>query len=315
MDLADVKEIIDCLPKGKTRFYYFKDRYALLLLSLIVDGETSKKSLRRSSFSNLLDKELVKEAIKRSRGSRLSAETFEGFWPSRYECYFLTLGIWGSKRGYWQQTSRPGYNLVLQLNFSSAHDEPYRKLIDPEDERPFSFYSHPIARNSMHTLAWSRLDIDLRRGEALIEELQTDWIRDALDARRRAIRASDTIDFYGVEMQKDRVIRYVDSVLHRHQETWDEAMLSATIWFLRKELGVRTIFYHTYESGARLKGISVRLPPRSVYSRLPKRFCFKPTDERPAFLPARARASRANPRYDSARFSLLDFEASRLHSH
>lgn len=309
MKLADAKEIIQCLPKGKSRFYYFKDRYALLLLSLFIQGETSKSALKRSSLSKLLDKDVVKRAIKQSSCSALSAETFNGLWPARYECYFLTLGVWGSKYDHWTQTSRPGFNLVLQLNFSSAHDEPFRKWIDPEGERPFSNYDHPISRGPMHTLAWARIDIDLMHGEALIEELQTDWIRDALWARRRAVHARDTIWFYGTEMQKDRVIRYVDTVLSLHEAVWDEAMLSATIWFLRKELGISTVFFHTYESGARLKRISFRLPPRSVYSRLPRRFCFRATERRPNFLPEKARPSRSNRRYDSARFSVLDFNS------
>ncbi|MEM7503978.1 MAG: hypothetical protein AAF417_18190 [Pseudomonadota bacterium] len=159
----------------------------------------------------------------------------------------------------------------------------------------------------MNTLAWARLDIDLERGEALIEEIQTDWIRKALFARRRALRARNMFRVFGVPMQKHRVIRYVDSTLRRHEETWDEAMLSATIWFLRRELGIKTIYYHTYESGARIKNISFRLPPRSIYSKLPKRFCFRATDQRPGFLPGKVRPARANKRYDNARFSVLEF--------
>ena len=312
MQLAEVQEIIESLPKGKTPFYYFKDRYALLLLQLAIDGETTKSALKQSRFAKLLDKEIVRDCLRLARSSSLSADTFATYWPTRYECYFLTLGTWGSKYGDWNQTSRPGYNLVLQLNFSTKHDEPYRKLIDPEEERPFEFWGHPVSQGPMHTLAWSRLDIDLQGGEALVEELQSDWIRDAEYARRRAIDATDNIDFYGTEMQKDRVIRYVDSVLRQHQETWDEAMLSASIWFLRQELGVKSIYYHTHESGARLKKIWSRLPPRSVYSRLPRRFCFSETKKRPSFLPPRARPARANPRYDNARFSLLDFHSNSI---
>ena len=307
MQLAEAREIIECLPKGKTRFYYFKDRYALLLLSLLVSGRTSKQSLRTSSFSNLLNKAVVKTALERNRTKHLSPQTFEAVWPKYYECYFLSLGLWGAKRGNWHQTSRPGYNLVLRLNFSSSHDVPYKKLIDPEGKNPFSYFCHPIDRSGMHTLAWSRLDIDLTKGEALIEEIQTDWIRDALTAKRYADRAQETIQFYGIEMRADHVIRYVESVLEQHHKTWDEAMLAATVWFLRKELGVRTIYYHTHESGARLKNIHGCLPPRSVYTRLPRRFCFKPTAQRPSFIPGRARPARANRRYDRASFLKLDF--------
>ncbi|MEM8814499.1 MAG: hypothetical protein AAGE85_01665 [Pseudomonadota bacterium] len=306
MQLADAREIIECLPKSKTRFYYFKDRYALLLLRLAIAGGTSKKALQQSRFAKLLDKEVVKEAIRLARGKPLSGAAFDAYWPARYECYFLTLGVWGSRYGGWEQTSRPGYNLVLQLNFPSEHNEAYRKLVDPEGDRPFEYYGHPIAQAPMHTLAWSRLDIDLASGEALIEEVQTDWIREAQWARRAAVQAKDSFEFYGTEMNRDRVIRYVDSVLRRHEETWDEAMLSATLRFLREELGVRSIFYHTHESGARLKRIQVRLPPRSVYTQLPRRFCFEETTERPGFLPPRSRPARARPRYDNARFSLLE---------
>ena len=306
MHLANVKEIIECLPKSKTRFYYFKDRYALILLRLAVDEQTTKKELLRSRFAKLLSKNVVKESLSLGRGAEITSQTFDAYWPSRYECYFLTLGLWGSNSRYWDQTSRRGYNLVLQLNFTSKHDEPYRKLIDPDEEYPFEYEGHPIASGSQRTLAWSRLDVDLCKGEALIEEIQTDWIRDALAARRRALNAKDTICFYGTTMHRDRVIRYVDSVLRQHEETWDEAMLSATIHFLSEVLGIKTIYYHTYESGARLKHIQFRLPPRSIYSRLPKRFCFSETDRRPRFLPGKARPARANPRLDNARFMLLE---------
>lgn len=312
MRLDDAREIIECLPRGKTRFYYFKDRYALVLLSLLNADLISKHALRKSCFASLLDKPIVKSVLEQNQGKQLSAQTFETFWPRQYECYFLSLGLWGAKHGDWHQTSRPGHNLVLRLNFSSAHDVHYKKLIDPDAKNPFSCFYHPIDTSGLHTLAWSRLDIDLKNGEALVEEVQTDWIRDALAAKRRATRAETSMSFYGVEMRAAHVIRYVDSILRAHQKVWDEAMLSATVWFLRKELGVQTIYYHTHTSGARLKNIHGCLPPRSVYSRLPKRFCFRPTAHRPSFIPARARPARANPRYDNASFLKLEFAPTSL---
>jgi hypothetical protein len=322
MQLSELQEIVELLPEGRTRFYYFKDRYALLLLELAITGEVSKKDLKQGSFGRLLEKEVVKDSIRNARGSRLCAGTFASYWPLGYECYFLTLAIWGGRSGNWWQTSRPGHNLVLQLNFSSKHNDPYRKLIDPERKRPFEFEFHPVAGGefdihpaagkSMHTLAWSRLDLDLGNGEALIEEIQTDWVRWALLARRLALRAEKNIQFRGTEMQRTDILRYVDSVLRQHQATWDEAMLSATIWFLHEMLGVRQIYYHTYESGIRLKRIDGREPPRSIYTRLPRRFCFQPTDRRPAFLPRKAKSVRGSARYRNARFSVMDFERNRL---
>ncbi len=303
MQLVEAKEIIECLPRSKTRFYYFKDRYALLLLSLVTRNHASKKDLRTTRFAKLLEKDVVREALSQSRGEELTAEVFDTVWPVRYECYFLTLAIWGSKnRDSWYQTSRRGFNLVLQLNFSSEHDEPYKRLVDPNDARPFEYGGHPVADGRFHTLAWARLDIDLANDEALIEEVQNDWIREALWARRVAVREQGPIYYWGSKVENDRVIRYVDNVLRQHEGIWHEATLSAAIWFLRCEIGVRNIYYHTYESGARLKSIQYSMPPRSVYSRLPRRFCFKETDEVPRFLAMNSRSRVWQQQLDQARF-------------
>lgn len=305
MRRAELKEILRCLPRYRTRFYYFKDRYALLLLNLAITGVTSKKELSASRYSRLLEKSVVKEILAQCRGRAISGQDFDAYWPSRYECYFLTLGVWGSRQGHWDQTSRKGFNLVLQLNFSSEHDVPYRKLVDPEDDRPFEFYGHPVAKAPYNTLAWSRLDIDLTRGEALIEEIQNDWIREALWARRMAVRDRGPNYYWGSKLKNDWVIRYVDSVLRQHEAIWDEAMLAATLWFLRKEIGVGTIYYHTHETGASLKKISGRLPPRSLYTKLPRKFCFTETEQAPGFLSCKTRSVAMKKLLNQARFHSL----------
>ena len=255
MQRAELREILQCLPQYKERFYYFRDRYALLLLNLAVADKVSKKELRTTRFSQLLKKTVVQEVLARSRGRRLSAKDFDAYWPAQYECYFLTLGVWGSeKSSSLYQTSRRGFNLVLQLNFSSKHDLPYRKLVDPEDDRPFELGGHPVAKGSLHTLAWSRIDIDLNAGEALIEEIQNDWIREARMEKRFASYAEDSYwCWWDPNRRSDWVIRYVDSILNQHEAIWDEAMMSATLWFLREELGIRNIYYHTYRSGCVVK--------------------------------------------------------------
>ncbi len=302
MQRAELKEILQCLPRYKTRFYYFKDRYALLLLNLAVATETSKKELKSTRFARLLEKDIVKTTLAQCRGRALTGDDFEAYWPARYECYYLTLGAWGSKHWMWNQTSRRGYNLVLQLNFSSEHDEPYRKLVDPEDDRPFEFGGHPVAKGPLHTLAWSRMDIDLAKGEALIEEIQNDWIREALWARRMAVRQRGPYFYWGSKRQNERVIRYVDSILRQHEAIWDEAMLSATIWFLRRELGISSIYYHSHETGASLKKISGSLPPRSLYTKLPRKFCFAETKDVPGFLHCKTKSALTTKRLDQARF-------------
>lgn len=43
----------------------------------------------------------------------------------------------------------------------------------------FNYCGHPVSRQR-NTLAWARLDLDLNSATALIEEIQSDWIRDVV---------------------------------------------------------------------------------------------------------------------------------------
>jgi hypothetical protein len=61
-------------------------------------------------------------------------------------------------------------------------------------------------------------------------------------------------------------------------------MLTATIQFIYLELGIDKIYLHTPETGAAVKKIKYRQPPRSLYSSLPKKFCFSQTELAPEFL-------------------------------
>ncbi|WP_146242397.1 hypothetical protein [Acaryochloris thomasi] len=242
-------------------------------------------------------------------GKILSEDIFDSQWPLQSECYRLTLGTWGSGYQYYDQMSRQGKNLVLQLNFSSKHNRPYQRLIRPDDFHPFEYEDHPISDGGHHTLAWSRIDLDLNTGEALIEEIQNDWIRFALRSKAAADHKSDSIYFRGSLLRVNQVREYVDQVLLPHIKLWDEAMLAATIWFLREELGIKKIFYHTYESGATLKKIAGTLPPRSLYTALPKKFCFRETHEQPTFLNPSVRNKKRRQLLSNARFQLLSWQS------
>ena len=291
-----VQEIIECLPKGTTRFYYFKDRYALMLLAYTLGSGKPVHQVRHSRCGQLLNKPIIKNVLGSLGNGELTRSHLDAQWPRSAECYRLTLGQWGSckdKEWTWNQTSRKGANLVLQLNFSSKHDRPYYQLIQPDERHPFAAFCHPIARDGYLTLAWSRLDIDLDRGEALIEEIQTDWIRFALECQTmiddpsqddRRHTAYLRWRFRGLRERPIALKRYMNEVLQPHLKLWDEAMLAATVWFLREEIGIRSIFYHTFESGNELKALSGCRPPRSLYTDLPKKFCFVETESAPHFL-------------------------------
>ena len=79
-------------------------------------------------------------------------------------------------------------------------------------------------------------------------------------------------------------MRYIAVELKPYVDCWDEAILSAAISFIRDELGIGKIYYHTPDSGAKMKKIDVTFPPRSLYTDLPRRFGFRKTEEVPQFL-------------------------------
>ena len=298
MEREAAREIIECLGKGRTLFYYFRGRYALMLLSYVVGEGASVRELKGTRYGKLLGKPVMREVLRRSGDGRITREGLQAVWPSESECYLLTLDTWSGDGGRWacwqyDQTSRRGTNLVLQLNFSNKHDRVYERFIHPAERDPFVRLSHPVCEAGRHTLAWSRIDLDLDGGEALIEEIQSDWVKLALrkrealaaierDGERRARELRWVVRH--LECSLEELSRYVERALGCHMRMWSEAMLAATVWFLREELGVRTIYYHTHETGAQLKGIRYDLPPKSLYTTLPRQFLFEETDEAPGFL-------------------------------
>lgn len=306
MEPAHAQEILACLPDGRTPFRYYKDRYALLLLSMVIGGGRAKRDLENTVFNRLLGKPAVRDVLATSGDGVLRPLALEAAWPHRFETYLMTVGTWNAQDRFWGQASRPGVNLVLQLNFSTKHNERFRELLQSDDLRWFQSWGHPIAAEPFCTMAWARLDIDLGTGVALIEEIQNDWIRYALAARRRTAHQEHQSGDENLREHARRLRRYVDSELRRHEALWDEAMLAATLVFLRRELGVRTVFYHTPESGKTLKRIKGRAPPRSLYTVLPRRFCFAPCARGPAFLARKAKSHAERRRRAAARFQVLE---------
>ncbi len=295
MEQQEIEEVLGCLSQEPDKFYYFKDFYAVMMLSYVVGSGMKIHEIKKSRFKRLINKPLVKELLRRSGSPTLSQEVLGSFWPRDYHCYLLTLDKWGgSKDGarFYNQTSRPGWNLVLQLNFSARHNRTYNRLIKPQKSHPFERRYHPVSCDSgMHTLAWARIDFDLDQGEALIEEVQNDWIRIALKTRTQYDRYTNSSGRMRVPYcirqlgcDADALSQYIDTVLKPHAAIWEEVMLMATIRFIREEVGISDIFYHTFDLGCRLKRIDGSRPPRSLYTRLPEKFCFEKSDRAPAFL-------------------------------
>ncbi len=301
MDKHEITEIMACLPQEKTHYRYFKDYFALQLLSYLADEQAlSIDQLRHTPFARLLHKPVMRPLLAMCGDGLINPWRINAQWQEPSLPFLLTIGTWGGEDWDWQQTSRPGYNLVLRLNFTRAHDSRFEKLLRPLHYDTFNEYSHchPVLQADerpyfRETLAWARLDIDMEQGEVLIEEIQTDWVREAMEALEKrqpckAHKASEDPHCNACKASRS-LHQYMNAVLKPYARVWDQAMLSAAIFFIRKELGIHNIFYHTWNSGNAFKNLhsDAYKPPRSLYTQLPKQFCFQPSSAVPQFLRGR----------------------------
>lgn len=314
----ELHELLLHLPSRRRVFRYYKDRYAPLLLGYAFGAGASVREIKQSRFAQLLERPVMKRTVALLPDGFLTPAIVEAGAPYSDIPYVITFGQWGydtTRRHLdYYQTTRPGRNLVLQLNFSGEHDTLYRRLFPFTDWRSFTVSGHPVSTEGRTTLAWSRIDLDRRTGEALIEEIQNDWIRGALRRhawyRERFLlhQAAGDLDLEEPWVARGWALaEYMAGVLEPHLAIWAEATLAATICVLREELGIRTIYYHTHRSGQRLKRIRTGAPPRSLYSTLPRSFCFRATRDIPEFLRRDDRWMRRNAvRIDSIRFHRLE---------
>lgn len=291
-------------------FRYYKDRYAAMLLEDLLQPRLLIRVLREGRFARLLERPAIKALVATKGDGWLSDQDLQLLWPLAVEAFVVTFTSWGSERNVdrlWNQTSRARRQLVLQLNFPHGHDEQYRRLIFNAAEHPFVCRHHPVNKGGRNTLAWARIDVDLLSGEALIEEVQNDWIR---KAERALVLASRGYGKFRKPQARDRLTLYTETVLAPYAAIWSEAVLAAALHVLGHVLGVRRVWYHHFETGCALKNLTRkkwRKPPRSLYTDLPKRFCFELTDEPPAFiLPAQPRWLRKKLERREGRFWRMD---------
>jgi hypothetical protein len=287
MTSAELEGIISLFGQDMPHYHYFRDKYALLLAAWSV-GEGSKVAdMKRSRIAGLLQKDVLKQHCARHAiltEANLLAETGPVGWSFRQ-----SLGAWGWEDGWWGQVSRKGKSLVLRLDFQKDHDKTVGKLgLETAIERL-------EGRNHMHfeesyNLAWARIDLDWETGEVLIEEIQNDWLRNAYSlfsgqTARGGGRFYNWHASKGTSRNGWKFEEYYETVVQPLEKVWSEAMLSATLEFVRNTLGLRLVYMHTDECGARLKDIWFESrPPKSIYQDLPKRFCFEQVNYAPTFL-------------------------------
>ena len=274
MDRDAIELIRAVLPTGRSLYHDFQDRYAGLLLAHAVSPDgTAIAEVKRSHLAPLLRKPVVQGYLATLGRSTVYPDDFAALWGNAVDAYRLALTTWPRltrkpDRARDQITGR-GWSLVLQVNVSNEHVRTLDEHADGWESwnRPSA---HPRAFGRELTLGWARLDIDLDRGEALVEEIQSDWVRNAPYIAERSASPGWA--------------RYVEQHLRPKAKRWAEVTLTAALWFLLEEIGVDVIFYHTHASGLRLKRIRYGAPPRSLYSDLPRRFCFRLTHNGPGFV-------------------------------
>ena len=319
-----VDEVMTCLQDERRTLYYFKDRYCLDAIDTYMReagiDRMGINELRKGAMGRFVNKPIVAQALKHCGDGHLWRHELLAAWPKQQIPLQLTLASWGDGDRGWDQTTRNQSNLVLQLNFDHGHCREYERRIKPSaDSGPFESWNHPVVQGKRKTLAWVRLDIDFDTGEALIEEIQSDWIRFADRALRRtkhsrnrtpAVKPCDVVrDMSG---SFEDLVEYVDHQLTPYRSVWAEAAMYAAINFIRNDLGLANIYYHSFETGGKLKKV-YGSPPKSLYIQLPKQFGFESTDVAPAFLQEDKFFRRCIRRIDNPRWQRLSKQHSPHH--
>jgi hypothetical protein len=294
MDPRAFRDVVACLPRGRTLFHYERDRFAVQLLDYLMSGGWSAADIRASTFRRLLDRPPVRDALASAGRADFRREDVVFAPLPNPVPWRLSVAKWAALRDHRnRQVSRPGLNIVLQVNFAAQHNAEYRRHVSPANAPLFRLAGHPASLTE-HTMAWTRIDADLDTGEALIEEIQSDWFKRASYAlssqrwfyRREIDRADRETGIRSFEDFSAGIEHYCTHILPRYQRDWQETTLAAALWFIVSELGIRDIYLHQIETGNRLKRINPRWssPPQSVYTDLPRRFCFSAVSSGPSFI-------------------------------
>ncbi|HSF95732.1 MAG TPA: hypothetical protein VLA52_11965 [Thermohalobaculum sp.] len=290
---------------GPLRFLYHEDRESPWLLSRLLKGPARIAEIRRAPYGKLIDRPALRPVVARCGGVldprqlALVGNPAAALAPGAPEVrdpavragldtalggglvhYPVTLDAWSEDRvADWRhaQMSRRGANLVLQVNFPEEHDAAFHACLGPRMRDEFEYHGHPISAGEPVTMAWVRIDFDRADGDALIEEVQSDWFRFAREwgrtQRKRTRRSRRTTP----------ADEYLQEVMPVYERGWERVSLLAALMFLAGA-GLRRVYLHETTAGARLKRIRWVKPPRSLYTDLPSRFCFEPTNDAPAFL-------------------------------
>lgn len=276
---------------------YYDDRDSAWLLARRMRGDARIADLRTGPEARFLDRPLLRPLVAGCGGvlrradvvalaeaqsladtddlSRAGWEALGAAFDLRWMDFELSFADWGvgQDRG-WHQMSREGGNLVVQLAFPTDHAALMRRYLPEMPRHKFEYQLHPVRRDGRPTLAWARLDIDPARGVALIEEIQSDWLRFA--ARQVAHVAE--------QEPRSRHLKglraYEADLRVLYGRVWPRAMMLAVLEVLA-HLRCHEVWMHQPWTGNLLKSCN---GPVSIYRDLPRAFGFDPTGDAPHFL-------------------------------
>ncbi len=303
-----LEELLYCLSEKRTKYTYFKDKYCMFLLQNMITEKTNTQQLKQSQYAQFCHKPQIKEWLATYGSQSIDAEMLMALWQTELYHFTISLDQWGGDSPRWQQTCRKGYNLVLQLNFNKTHDRLYDQVKELKRE-PFIYRGHPV--NSIrNTLAWSRIDISEDLTEVLIEEIQNDWLRKVQRAFKFLSYRESSVYFrrFGIKHDMNLFKKYYDNMIKPLIKIWDEAILCATLEFLINEVGVKHVYFYDFDTGTQLKSIDYGLPPRSLYTKLPKKFGFKTVKQAPRFIAEDKFSAKKLKRIKSPQWHYLQLE-------
>lgn len=286
-------------------FPYFADRESAWLLSAQMRDTSRVSDIRGGPLGRFLNRPVLKPLVA-DCGGVLRVEDVEALadpgaafdgadlspagWKALGDVYDrdwldfeLSFSRWPGEQEcncFWAQVSRPRQNLVVQLGFPSDQAALLAKTRSLASRKDFEYADHPVRLNGRPTLAWVRVDIEYDAREALIEEVQSDWLkfvgwRVSTLARQQRVRSSRAFRL---------LLEYQAALTRRYAKLWPKAALLAAMSVLHDRLDIKRFWMHQPEGGVLLKGIKGRAPPRSLYTDLPRSFGMEPVRTMPEWL-------------------------------
>jgi len=278
----------DCAPEGASKIknlevevspealpgfsYTKKDRLLMPLMKMLPISVKDLKQRNPSLAAGLSDlinfvkgKDLTLELVEEFRASLQPEEfpveysTWSGMQRSvRKKSPQLVLKILASPQILSKLNEKKGlidlFNAINQLSQKSGHP------------------------SSPNQLGWARIEISPDKEYMLVDEIQMDHMNAAFKIKNESQYLKPVRD--RIKENNNLTDEELDALLTEFLNILKDFpnIASNAVERLAKANGIKKIFWHTYESGMRLKG---NRPPKSLYTSTPKENLYLPSAEKP----------------------------------